>query len=177
MSEDSLLRAVSRLARYNRGANARLYAACADLSDAERRQPRKAFFTSIHGTLNHIMVGDRIWLSRFRGAAMPSTNLDAILFDAFDALRVERQLLDDDIVAFADAVTPGFLNGMLHYVSNAGVASADPAAVLILHFFNHQTHHRGQVHDMLTQTGIPTPVLDMHVILRDDPLPPPLALT
>lgn len=167
MSENSLLAAAQRFARYNRGANARLYAACAQLSDEERRKPRQAFFKSIHGTLNHIMVGDRIWLSRFRGTAMPSTDLGAILFEDFADLHAARQALDEDIVVFADTLTPTFLDGTIRYVSNAGVASADPAAVLILHFFNHQTHHRGQVHDMLTQTGIPTPVLDMHVVLRE----------
>jgi len=75
------------LARYNRLANERLYASCAELDDAARRQDRGAFFRSIHGTLNHIMVGDRIWMARFEGGIVASTGLDAILHDDFDELR------------------------------------------------------------------------------------------
>src|SRR3546814_15099424 len=78
------------LARYNTLANGRLYAACAELSDAERKRHRRAFFKTIHGTLNHIMVGDRLWLTRFRGGEAGSTGLDAILYEDFSDLHAAR---------------------------------------------------------------------------------------
>src|SRR3546814_20587234 len=87
----ALLANFRMLARYNALANERMYAACATLSDAERRQKRPAFFKSIHGTLNHIMVGDRIWLARFEGREVPSTGLDAILYEDFDPPRAARR--------------------------------------------------------------------------------------
>jgi len=157
------------LARYNRLANERLYDACARLSDVERRKIRPAFFNSIHGTLNHIMVGDRAWLARFEGGSAPSTNLDAILYDDFDALRTARRAEDTRIEAFAATVDETFLAGTIRYTNNEGRDFEDPIAMLAIHFFNHQTHHRGQVHDMLTQTDVEPPVLDLHRVLKPDP--------
>ena len=105
---DDLIRHFRRLARYNRLANERLYEACARLSDAARTQVRPAFFGSIHGTLNHILVGDRIWLARFEGREVPSTGLDAILYEDFAELRDARAAEDARIEAFAAALTPAF---------------------------------------------------------------------
>ena len=157
------------LATYNQRANERLYDACAGLSDADRRLDRKGFFRSIHGTLNHIMVGDRIWLGRFAGEQVPSTGLDAILYDDFDALRAARTEEDARIETFAAGLDESFLAGSIRYVNYEGRAFDDPAALLVAHFFNHQTHHRGQIHDMLSQAGVATPVLDMHRVIRPDP--------
>jgi uncharacterized damage-inducible protein DinB len=89
------------LARYNRLANARLYGACAGLSEAELKRRRPAFFTSIHGTLNHILLGDRIWLARFEGRVVPSTGLDAILYEDFAGLGAARVAEDARIEGFA----------------------------------------------------------------------------
>lgn len=157
------------LAAYNRGANARLYAACAELSDAERRQVRPAYFGSIHGTLNHILLGDRIWLGRFQGRDMPSTDLDAILYEEFDALRAARGDQDTAIEAFFAGLDGAFLGREFTYTNNSGHRCQDPAAILAAHLFNHQTHHRGQVHDMLSQTAVAPPSLDLHRILRPEP--------
>jgi len=157
---------VRLLARYNRHANERLYAACAALSDEERKRDRGAFFRSIHGTLNHILIGDRNWLARFRGGVAPSTGLDAILYEDFFELRAAREIEDDRLEAFARDVTPAFLAGSIRYVNNEGRDLEDPTDLLVLHLFNHQTHHRGQVHDMLSQAGAKTPVLDMHRVIR-----------
>lgn len=154
------------LALYNRLANERLYDACAVLSDAERRQDRKAFFRSIHGTLNHIVVGDRIWLSRFEGREVPSTNLDAELYTDFETLREARRAEDARIDAFAARLTPADLAGSVRYVNNEGRTLEDPMDLLVAHFFNHQTHHRGQAHDMLCQAGHRGLVLDMHRVIR-----------
>ncbi len=166
---DLLTRHFQNLARYNRLANERLYQACAQLSDATRKQRRQAFFGSIHGTLNHIMVGDRIWLARFVGQTVPSTGLDAILYEDFGDLRAAREAEDARIEDFAANLTQEFLKGTIRYVNNAGMEFDDPVAVLVPHLFNHQTHHRGQVHDMLSQTEVPPPSLDMHRVLIPAP--------
>jgi uncharacterized damage-inducible protein DinB len=156
----------AQYALYNRLANQRLYQACAGLSDDERRRDIGAFFRSVHGTLNHLLLGDRIWMTRFEGGSHPSTNLGAILFDDFDALRTARGDMDTRIEAFFSALPAGFLERSLSYVNNAGVRSEDPAAVILPHFFNHQTHHRAQVHTLLSQLGRDPPVLDLHRVLR-----------
>src|SRR3546814_6376496 len=106
------------LARYNALANERMYAACATLSDAERRQKRPAFFKSIHGTLNHIMVGDRIWLARFEGREVPSTGPDAILYDDFDALRAARRDEDERRERFASRLEAPAVDGTIRYIKN-----------------------------------------------------------
>lgn len=158
-----------RLARYNRLANERLYDACAALTDAERKQVRPAFFKSIHGTLNHIMVGDRIWLARFEGGTAPSTDLDVILYESFDALRAARAAEDARIQAFFADAGDDLLGGSIRYRNNESRMFDDPVSMLAVHFFNHQTHHRGQVHDMLSQTPVAPPVLDLHRVLKPDP--------
>ncbi len=157
------------LAAYNTLANERLYDACARLPDDELRRERPAFFKSIFGTLNHIMVGDRIWLTRFEGAEAPSTRLDAILYDDFEQLRAARVFEDTRIEDFAAALDEAFLEGTIEYKNNEGIVYADPVPLLVTHFFNHQTHHRGQIHDMLTQTDVPPPVLDMHRVIHPHP--------
>ncbi len=157
------------LARYNTVANRILYDACGRLPEAELKRARPAFFRSIHGTLNHILVGDRIWLGRFAGREMPSTGLDAILYEDFAALRAAREAEDARIEAFAEGLGADFLGGSIRYVNNAGLVYHDPVPLLLAHLFNHQTHHRGQVHDMLSQTAVPPPSLDLHRVLRPDP--------
>ena len=166
---NSLADTARSLAHYNRLANERLYDSCALLSDAERNQVRPAFFKSIHGTLNHIMVGDRIWLARFEGREVPSTGLDAILYESFEDLRAARHAEDARIETFTAGIDEAFLAGRVDYVNNEGRLFSDPIDMLVVHFFNHQTHHRGQVHDMLTQTDVPPPVLDLHRVLKPDP--------
>ncbi|NJM69737.1 MAG: damage-inducible protein DinB [Scytonema sp. RU_4_4] len=161
-----LIQHFQMLARYNTLANRKLYKVCSQLSDVERKRIRPAFFKSIHGTLNHIMVGDRIWMGRFQSKQMPSTGLDAILYDDFDELRSVRVLEDEQIEAFMSRLDQDFVTKTISYVNNQGKLYTDPANLLLAHFFNHQTHHRGQIHDMLTQTEIAPPVLDMHRIIR-----------
>jgi len=157
------------LARYNTLANRRLYDACAELSDADRKQPRPAFFKSIHGTLNHILIGDRLWLIRFSGREAPSAVLDAILYDDFAELRAVREAEDTRIETFAAGLTDLFLQCTVRYVNHEGRLFEDPLPMLVAHFFNHQTHHRGQVHDLLSQTDIAPPSLDLHRVLKPTP--------
>lgn len=106
-------------AQYNTLANHKLYDVCAQLSDAERKRIRPAFFKSIHATLNHIMVGDRIWLTRFEGKQMPSTGLDAILYEDFDELQKARVAEDERIEIFAANLNPEFLGSTITYTNNA----------------------------------------------------------
>jgi uncharacterized damage-inducible protein DinB len=159
----------AQYALYNRLANEKLYEACASLSDEERRRDLGAFFKSVHGTLNHLLLGDRIWMTRFEGGSHPSTDLGAILFEDFAALRTARTAMDRRIAAFFADLPAGFLERSLSYVNNAGLRSEDPASVILPHFFNHQTHHRAQVHTLLSQLGHDPPVLDLHRVLRPNP--------
>ncbi len=163
-----MIETVRILARYNRLANERLYAVCASLPEVELKRDRSAFFKSIHGTLNHIMVGDRIWLARFEGREIASSGLDVILYPEFDALHSARVVEDARIEAFAAAIDEGFLERSIRYHNHQGQLHVDPAPLLLLHLFNHQTHHRGQVHDQLTQSAVAPPSLDLHRVLRPD---------
>ncbi len=159
------------LARYNGLANRIVYDACAQLSDAERKMRRPAFFHSIHGTLNHIIVGDRIWLARFAGEEASSEGLGAILYENFGDLREAREAEDRRVENFAAALTDSFLAGTITYTNNEGRVYQDPVQLLVAHFFNHQTHHRAQVHGLLSQTEVPPPSLDMHRVLKPRPEP------
>ena len=156
-------------ARYNRLANETLYAACAGLSEVDYRRDLGAFFGSVQGTLNHLLLGDRIWMTRFEGGAHVSTGLDAILFETFEALRLARAAMDRRIEAFFADLPQGFAARSVRYLNNAGIDSEDPLTVILPHFFNHQTHHRAQVHTLLSQLGRKPPVLDLHRVLRPNP--------
>ena len=162
----------AQYARYNRLANETLYAICAGLSGAEYRRDLGAFFGSVQGTLNHLLVGDTIWMTRFEGGSHPSTGLDAILHETFDALREARERMDRRIERFFSALPEDFGRGTVRYVNNAGFASEDPLAVILPHFFNHQTHHRAQAATLLSQLGHTPPVLDLHRVLRPNPTSP-----
>ena len=159
----------AQYAAYNRLANATLYAACAGLSGAEYRRDLGAFFGSVHGTLNHLLLGDTIWMTRFEGSAHLSSDLDAILFEKFEALRLAREQMDRRIERFFAELPDGFEQRTVRYVNNAGIDSEDPLSVILPHFFNHQTHHRAQVHTLLSQLGHASPVLDLHRVLRPNP--------
>lgn len=161
-----LIKHFQMLARYNTLANSKLYEVCTQLSDTERKRIRPAFFKSIHATLNHIIVGDRIWLTRFEGKQIPSTGLDTILYQDFDQLRKARIAEDERIETFAASLTEEFLAKTIEYQNNTGKICTDPTDLLVAHFFNHQTHHRGQIHDMISQTQIAPPSLDMHRLIR-----------
>jgi uncharacterized damage-inducible protein DinB len=153
-------------ARYNRIANQRMYAKVAELDDAEYRKPRAGSFGSIHGLLNHILLGDRIWMARFEGGGESTPRLNTVLFDDFSALRSAREAQDLAIESFFERLDAGFLDRSLVYVNNAGKDYVETAGVAVAHFFNHQTHHRGQVHVMLSQAGLHPPSLDLHRIIN-----------
>jgi len=158
------------LAGYNRWANRRLYAAVRALSDADYRADRGAFFGSLHGTLNHLLVADHIWMRRFTGTGPSPTRLDEILFDDLSALERARREEDDRIVTYIGGLTDADLAGTLTYrmiVKPAEVTQ--PLAPAIAHFFNHQTHHRGQAHALVTMTAgnAAMPSLDLMIFQRE----------
>lgn len=153
-------------AAYNAWMNGKVYAAAAQLADAQRKADRGAFFRSIHSTLNHLLWGDRLWLPRLPGPThgrrydTGAVGLD--LYDDFAELRAARTALDEDIVAWARAVDAGALRGTLTWYS--GIAQREmsrPTALCVMQMFNHQTHHRGQVTTLLKQSGVDPGVTDL----------------
>lgn len=157
------------LARYNQWANERVYDACATLSDADYRQNRRAFFGSIHGTLNHLLVTDRMWLGRTKGPESGLTQLDQILYEDFAALRTARRVEDDRIVAYTERLGEPDLDGNVDYRTSNGEPQRTRLSWILAHLFNHQTHHRGQIHDMLSQAALDPPSLDLMRYLRLNP--------
>lgn len=150
------------MAAYNGWMNRRLYEACAGLSDAQRRKDVGAFFKSIHGTLNHLLVGDRVWMSRFLRRPVSITALDQELYSDFDALRVGRQETDGEITAWAEGLSESSLRGTLSYTSIVNPAAKTiPFSLAVVHMFNHQTHHRGQVTALLMQAGVDPGITDL----------------
>jgi uncharacterized damage-inducible protein DinB len=162
-----MLEHLRRMARYNRWANQRLYAACAKLPEAEYHKPRAAFFGSIHGTLNHLLVGDRVWLARIEGRPNPKLRLDDQPCASLEVLEAERAAEDERMIRLLEGYREDELDRPLRYTM---ITRPDPAETPLhicwLHLFNHQTHHRGQVHDQLSQTDVPPPPLDLIYYLR-----------
>jgi uncharacterized damage-inducible protein DinB len=147
---------VQRLARYNRWQNDNLYGVADRLGDAERRRDRGAFFGSIHGTLSHLLWADGTWMSRFTDMPKPAGSIasSTTLYPDWSGLRRERTAMDERIVRWSEAVDPQWLAGDCVWFSNAAQREIrKPMWAVVAHFFNHQTHHRGQVHAMLTQAG------------------------
>jgi uncharacterized damage-inducible protein DinB len=147
---------------YNARANRRLYDAAAKLSDEQYRADRGAFFKSVHGTLNHLLTTDRIWMRRFTGEGGAPDRLDAILFDGFGELRVAREAEDRRIVDYVDQLDDDRIAGTIRYRRVSTPEEFEqPLAPALAHWFNHQTHHRGQVHALLTGLVGEAPELDL----------------
>jgi uncharacterized damage-inducible protein DinB len=161
-----LLRHFQMLARYNTIANERLYAKCAELDITEYRRLRKGAFGSIHALLNHILLGDQLWMARFEGDGHATPALYTVLFDDFSDLRAARIDEDNLIESFFERLEIGFLDRSFAYTNNHGHDYLEKAPVAVSHFFNHQTHHRGQVHVMLSQTAVTPPSLELHRIIN-----------
>jgi uncharacterized damage-inducible protein DinB len=149
---------VRTMAAYNRWQNQNLYSSADALCDAERKAPRRAFFASIHGTLNHLLWADQLWMRRFAGVARPAAVAIAqspFLCAHWDDLKRERSALDGAISEWANGLDASWLEDNLSWYSNAAKRELTrPKALIVTHFFNHQAHHRGQVHCMLTQCGL-----------------------
>ena len=153
--------------RYNAWANSRLCDATARLSTEQYRADRGAFFKSVHGTLNHLLATDRIWMQRFTGEGDAPNRLDAILFESFDDLRAVRAAEDRRIVDFVDGLDDGRIAATIKYrrVSSPEEFEQQLAPALA-HWFNHQTHHRGHVHALLTGLVGEAPELDLLIFQR-----------
>jgi uncharacterized damage-inducible protein DinB len=149
-------------AGYNSWANALIYDHAAKLSDADYRADRGAFFKSIHGTLNHLLVADRIWMHRFTGEGETTQQLDAILHESFDDLRVARAAEDVRISDFIDGLDEEKLGRTISYRAISKPAQVEQTLETgLATYFNHQTHHRGQVHCLLTGLTGEGPCLDL----------------
>lgn len=163
------------LARYNRWMNDKLYGLAASLSDEERRRDCGAFFKSIHGTFNHILLADRIWLARVAGMTIPAgfvgpggiRTLDQDLYPDFEDLRRERTLTDDELSTWVSGLTPERLATPLGYMRN-GQKQTSPLWWVASHVFNHQTHHRGQITTLLKQQGCDPGVTDLFAMLKEE---------
>ena len=156
------------MAAYNAEMNRRFYAAAAVLTDDARRAERGAFFGSVHATLSHLLWADTGWMARLAGGDPTGVSLaDSPRYVAdFDDLRARRTDADARIADWADRLDPAFLLADLTYFSAAaGREFTKPLALLVTHVFNHQAHHRGQVHAMLTAAGADTGATDLPFVL------------
>lgn len=176
MSEVNTLRL---MAQYNQWMNETLYTAASGLTSEQLCQDQGAFFGSVLGTLNHLMVGDIIWLQRF--AAHPAAYealanlhhipkpaaLNAILFDDFEELQMQRELLDQMIIDWSYELLPEQLSYPLPYQNTQGITSTRPFGMLLQHLFNHQTHHRGQVTTLLSQLGMDIAITDLLALIPE----------
>jgi uncharacterized damage-inducible protein DinB len=157
-----------QLAKYNQWANARLYEAVFELSDEIYRKPTGVFFVSLHGTLNHLVLTDRLWLKRLTGVGEELPNqLNAILFKHLHELAEARSAEDKRILDVIDGYQDGDLTKMIKYANTSGKQFEAPLSDLLMHIFNHQTHHRGQAHSCLSiLTGKEPPSLDLLAMQR-----------
>ena len=157
------------MAAYNRWANEKVYESCGMLSGGELNRPLGAFFPTVIATLNHLLAADRIWMRRFTGEGEAPTRLDTILHDNLADLKAARQAEDQRIAAFIGLLDGAQIEGNFTYTP---VTTPDPVTQrlgpALVHLFNHQTHHRGQLHMMLTVLGRPSLSLDLIYFQRTE---------
>jgi uncharacterized damage-inducible protein DinB len=171
---------VCQMADYNQWMNQKIYEAVGKLSPEQLLENKGAFFGSILGTLNHIAVADTIWLKRFAPAlpkydvlnavvelSLPAS-LDTMLFNNLQELKDRRQLLDETFSTLANSLSEEELLLVIHYKNMKGIASSKNLFSLLMHVFNHQTHHRGQVTTLLSQSGVDVGITDLVFILPNE---------
>jgi uncharacterized damage-inducible protein DinB len=171
---------ISLLAKYNEWMNTKLCEAAATLHEDVLQADTKAFFGSIIGTFNHLIVADTIWLKRFAthplgiAALAPVVDLPApkalneIVFADLFTLTERRRLLDRSILDFSAEMTEAHLQTVFHYCNTKGVSAQKPFARVLMHFFNHQTHHRGQLTTLLFQAGVDPGLTDLLALIPDE---------
>lgn len=158
------------MARYNSEMNRRIYSAASGLEDGTRRADLGAFFGSLHGTLSHILWADHMWMSRFDGWAKPElgNRSSAEFIEEWPALQAARVETDQRLEAWAGRVQPQDLTGELVWFSGLSKREMrSPRAALVTHLFNHQTHHRGQAHALLTRLGVRPGDTDLPWVVQD----------
>ncbi|HLK55092.1 MAG TPA: DinB family protein [Chthonomonadaceae bacterium] len=150
------------MAQYNKWMNESQYRICAELTDEERKGDRGASYRSIHGTLNHLLLGDRLWMGRLTGTPFAVSSLDAELYHDFEELRREREKTDQQIEEWMGSLTEEALSLPLRFTSlTFGREHVIATWVAVVHFFNHQTHHRGQLTTLLHQIGTDFGLVDL----------------
>jgi uncharacterized damage-inducible protein DinB len=166
-----------QLAGYNQWANARLYAAAFALPDEEFKKPVGVFFKSLHGTLNHLLLTDRLWLKRLTGIGGHPHRLDAILYEQRVDLAKARLAEDARLIEVIGAYSDEDLKGSVQYHTTSGAQQEQRLSDILLHLFNHQAHHRGQGHACCSiLTGQEPPALDLLLYQRKAPAPDVAAL-
>jgi uncharacterized damage-inducible protein DinB len=155
------------MARYNAWANLRLYKMAGALPEELYRREVGVYFKSLHGTLNHLLVTDRIWMRRLTGEGSHPNKLNAIAFDDFASLQAARTSEDLRIVNYTENLQEADIEKELDYTTLNGTPQRQPICEILAHWFNHQTHHRGQAHAILTLVGVTEPdPLDLLVMQR-----------
>jgi uncharacterized damage-inducible protein DinB len=157
-----------RLARYNKWANGQIYEAAAALDREDYFADRRAFFKSVHGTLNHILAIDKLWFGRFTGDLYIPPSLDVILHDRLDALRQARIAFDDHIIKVVGSFDQSAITGSFGWTTMEGEPYISTLDRCLTQIFNHQTHHRGQVHTLLSQLTGNAPPIDFFLCMNDD---------
>jgi uncharacterized damage-inducible protein DinB len=156
-------------AAYNQWANGRIYDAAADLDEEEFDRNVGAFFGSMAGTLNHLLVTDRIWMKRFTGEGDAPARLDTVLHRALPGLRLAREAEDKRIIDWVGGLSDKALSGRFSYMTVSDMRTVSQRLAPALdHVFNHQTHHRGQAHAILTILGRPSVSLDLAFFQRTE---------
>jgi uncharacterized damage-inducible protein DinB len=145
------------MAGYNAWANARLYRAAAALPEELYTKNVGAYFRSLHGTFNHLLVADRIWMRRLTGAGSHPNQLNATLFEDLPSLHAARRAEDARIIEFVEGLSEAGFEEMWDYKTLGGLPQRQRRREILAHLFNHQTHHRGQAHAILTVLGVAEP--------------------
>ncbi len=145
------------MANYNEWANARLFRMARTLEDALYRKNAGAYFRSLHGTLNHLLVADRIWMRRLTGTGSHPEKLDEILFEDLPSLHAARVVEDKRIITFVQSLDEPAFEEMCEYRTLNGTPYRQRRREILAHLFNHETHHRGQAHAILTGSGVTEP--------------------
>ncbi len=150
------------LAHYNAWMNKNLYAHLGDMADEHRKQNMQLFFGSIHGTLNHLLLVDRLWLARLQGETYPIESLDQELYSEFAQLRLQRKKTDRKLAEHIEGLNEADLETPVTYTSaTSGQQRSFTTPTVLMHVFNHQTHHRGQITAAMSQFGVEYGVTDL----------------
>jgi uncharacterized damage-inducible protein DinB len=156
------------MANYNAWANARLFRMAGALGDDLYRKEVGAYFKSLHGTLNHLLSADRIWMHRLTGTGDHPDRLNAILFDDLPSLHAARVKEDGRIIGFVQGLDEPAFEEVLEYRTLNGMPQRQRRREILAHLFNHETHHRGQAHAILTVLGVAEPEpLDLLIMQRE----------
>ena len=149
------------LANFNTWANTKIFSACKKLDSAEYKKDRRAFFSSIHGTLNHLLVVDRAYIARIEGIDHGLKSLDQILFESLLQLEVARIKEDKRLIDLVNSLSEESIHKEITYKGFETGETTYTIDILLITLFNHQTHHRGQIHNMLSQSGVKPPQIDI----------------